>query len=65
MRRLADDGLLREGLARKDAEHVLWTLTSFESFDALFTGRKMTTGRTVALLIEMAERAVYPQSKDA
>ena len=57
--RLAEQGVLREGLSVEDAEHVLWVLTSFESFDALYTGRGMSTDRTVELLIEMAERALY------
>jgi AcrR family transcriptional regulator len=58
-RRLAEQGVLREGLSVKDAEHVLWVLTSFESFDSLCTGRDMPTDRAVELLIDTAERALY------
>jgi hypothetical protein len=57
--RLADQGVLREGLSAEDAEHVLWVLTSFESFDSLYTGRNMSTDRAVELLIDTAERALY------
>jgi hypothetical protein len=57
--RLAEQGVLREGLSLEDAEHVLWVLTSFESFDALYTGRGLSTDRAVELLVDTAERALY------
>ena len=57
--RLAEQGVLREDLSVEDAEQVLWVLTSFESFDALYTGRGVSTDRTVELLIDTAERALY------
>jgi AcrR family transcriptional regulator len=57
--RLADQGVLREDLSVKDAEHVLWVLTSFESFDSLYTQRGLSVDRTVELLINAAERALY------
>jgi hypothetical protein len=40
-------------------EHVLWVLTSFESFDSLYTGRGMSTSRAIQLLTETAERTLY------
>jgi hypothetical protein len=55
--RLAEQGMLRDGLSVEDAEHVLWLLTNFESFDSLYTGRGMSTDRVVELLIDTAERA--------
>lgn len=58
-RRLADQGVLRKDLSRRDAEHILWVLTSFESFDSLYTGRRLSTERAVKLLADMAERALY------
>lgn len=58
-RRLADQGVLRKDLSRRDAEHILWVLTSFESFDSLYTGRRLSTERAVKLLVDMAERALY------
>jgi AcrR family transcriptional regulator len=57
--RLAEQGVLREGLGAEDAEHMLWVLTSFESFDSLYTGRGLSTDRAVDLLIGIAERALY------
>jgi hypothetical protein len=38
---------------------VLWVLTSFESFDSLYTGRNMSTKRAVELLAGTAERALF------
>ena len=57
--RLDEQGVLREELSVSDAEHVLWLLTSFESFDALYAGRGLSTRRTRELLIDSAERALY------
>jgi AcrR family transcriptional regulator len=57
--RLAEQGALRKDLSVKDAENVLWVLTSFESFDALYTGRDLATDQVVELLIDTAERALY------
>lgn len=34
-------------------------LTSFESFDSLYTGRDMSVDRTVKLLTDTAEHALY------
>ncbi len=57
--RLAEQGILRKDLSIKDAEHVLVMLSSFESFDTLYTGRGLSTKRTTELLIETAERVLY------
>jgi AcrR family transcriptional regulator len=57
--RLAEQGVLRKGLSAKDAEHILWVLSSFESFDSLYTGRGLSTKRTIELLVDTAERALY------
>ena len=46
-------------------EQVLWVLTSFESFDSLYTGRGMSTDRAVELLIGTAERALYAKPYNA
>ncbi len=59
--RLAKQGVLREDLSVKDAEHLLWVLTSFESFDSLYTDRGLSTDRVVELLIDTAERALYAE----
>jgi hypothetical protein len=58
-RRLAEQDALRADLSVEEAEHVLWVLTSFESFDSLYTGRRLSIDRTVELLIDTAERALY------
>jgi AcrR family transcriptional regulator len=57
--RLKEQGVLRKDLSVKDAEHVLWMLTSFESFDSLYAGRDLSIDRTVELIIDTAERALY------
>jgi hypothetical protein len=38
---------------------VLWVLTSFESFDLLFTSRGLSTRRATEILVDIAERALY------
>ena len=57
-RRFADEGTLRDGMSVKEAEDALWVLTSFESFDSLYTGRGLSTARSVAILTALAERAL-------
>jgi AcrR family transcriptional regulator len=56
--RLADQELLRPGVSVEDAEHTLWVLTSFESFDLLYTGRRLSTEAVADLLFATAERAL-------
>jgi AcrR family transcriptional regulator len=63
--RLAEQGVLRKDLSVKDAEHILMLLSSFESFDVLYTGRGLSTKRTIELLVETAERALYAAPYDA
>jgi AcrR family transcriptional regulator len=63
--RLAEQGVLRDDLAVAEAEHMLWALASFETFDLLYTGRGLSTRKTVSLLIDMAERALYAPSSSA
>ncbi len=57
-RRFAEEDALRQGLTVQEAEHALWVLTSFESFDSLFTDRGLSTARTVSTLNRLAERAL-------
>jgi AcrR family transcriptional regulator len=61
-RQLKEQGVLREGVSVKDAEHILWMLSSFESFDELYTNRGLSTARTVKLLIETVEGTLYAKS---
>lgn len=58
-RRLARQGALREGVSAPDAAHLLWVLTGFDAFDALFTGRALPADEVVRLLVGTAERAVF------
>lgn len=56
--RLADDGLLRPDTTVETAAHVLWVITSFDSFDSLYTNRRLTLEDTVELLVLTAERTL-------
>jgi len=56
-RRLAEAGLLREGLSAKQAADRLWVLTSFDAFDLLYAGRGLSADRVAKVLVEMAERS--------
>jgi AcrR family transcriptional regulator len=58
-RRLDEQGVLRKGVSVADAEHILWMLSSFESFDELYTNRGLSARRTIETLIEIAERTLY------
>lgn len=58
-RRLADGGVLRPDTSEEEAADLLWVITSFESFDLLYTTRGLSLERTIELLIAMAERALY------
>jgi AcrR family transcriptional regulator len=57
-RRLGEQDLLRPGVSVEDAEDILWVLTSFESFDLLYTGRGLSTEEVADLLFATAERAL-------
>ena len=57
-RRLAQHGLLRDGLTAKQAADRLWVLTSFDAFDLLFSGRKQSANAVAAVLVDMARRSV-------
>ena len=57
-RRLREENLLAPGVSAADAEHILWVLTSFETFDLLHTGRGLSPAAAARLLTETAERAL-------
>lgn len=57
--RLADQGVLRPDTTVEDAAHILWVITSFDSFDSLYTTRQLSLEQTVDLLVLTAERALY------
>ncbi|GAA5100371.1 TetR/AcrR family transcriptional regulator [Microbacterium yannicii] len=58
-RRLAQEGHLRADLTVEEAVDILWVITSFETFDQLFTGRGLSVEDSSARLIVMAERALW------
>ena len=62
--RLAEQGVLREGLSAEEAENVLWLLTGFDAVDALYTGRGLSVERTIEVLTDTAERALYAKPYD-
>ena len=57
-RGLGELGVLRPDVGVEHAAHVLWVITSFESFDLLYTGRALPVGEVVELLTATAERAL-------
>ena len=56
--RLDEQGLLRPGVTRADAAHLLWVLSSFDTFDSLFVGYRLDVAATCRLLVDTAERAL-------
>ena len=57
-RALAAHGYLREGVTVEEAVDILTVITSFQSFDELFTGSGLTADVVADRLIAMAERSV-------
>jgi AcrR family transcriptional regulator len=55
---LHEQGHLRNGVSAEEANDVLWVLTSFESFDLLYSGRGLPLDTVVERLIATAERAL-------
>jgi AcrR family transcriptional regulator len=56
--RLAEQGLLRPDMTVDDAVHVLYLMTGFDAFDALYTGRGLPVDEVARLMVTTAERAV-------
>lgn len=56
--RLADAGALRDDVSVAQATNLLWMLCSFEAFDLLHTGRKMSVEEAAKALADTAERAI-------
>jgi AcrR family transcriptional regulator len=57
--RLAAQGLLRPDITAEDTANVLWLLSSFDSFDVLYSGRGLTLDAVVELQTAIAERSLY------
>lgn len=56
--RLADAGLLRRGVSRREASDVVYLLTSFDSFDTLYTERHLDRAAVTRRLTGLVERAL-------
>jgi AcrR family transcriptional regulator len=57
-RRLAEQNVLRPDVTVDEAAHLLWVLTSFDTFDLLYTGRGLSADEITRLLIATAERSL-------
>jgi AcrR family transcriptional regulator len=57
-RLLSEQGVLRPDVTADEAAHLLWVLTSFDSFDLLYTGRGLPTDEVVRVLTATAERSL-------
>ena len=55
---LHEQGYLRAGVSVEEANDILGVITSFESFDLLFSGRGLPLDTVVERLTETAERAL-------
>ena len=57
-RRLDEQGQLRDDVTVEEAADVLWMLTGFEAFDALYTGRGLSVDAVSRVLAATAERTL-------
>jgi AcrR family transcriptional regulator len=57
-RLLAEQGVLRPDVTADEAADLLWVLTSFDSFDLLYTGRGLPVDEVVRVLTATAERSL-------
>ena len=57
-RRLADQEALRADVTAGQAADLLWLLTSFDSFDLLYTGRGLSIEQAATALITTADRSL-------
>jgi AcrR family transcriptional regulator len=57
-RRLHEQGQLRPEVPTEEANDLLWVITSFESFDLLYTGRGLPLDVVIERLAGAAERAL-------
>jgi AcrR family transcriptional regulator len=57
--RLAEQGHLHPDVTVEEATDILWVITSFETFDQLYTGRGLGEEDTARRLVTMAERALW------
>ncbi|MBT2518598.1 TetR/AcrR family transcriptional regulator [Streptomyces sp. ISL-90] len=57
--RLGEEGHLHPDVTVDEATDILWVITSFETFDQLYTGRGLNEEDTAARLVAMAERTLW------
>ena len=60
---LADHDVLRADVTVDEAANVLWLLTSFDSFDLLYTGRALSVDDVASALVTTAERTLCRQRR--
>lgn len=58
--RLAEAGLLRQGVHTDDAADLLWLVSSFDGFDLLYTGRDRSPDQIAAAFLTIVERSLLP-----
>ena len=57
-RRLREQGYLRDDVGDEAAADILWVVTSFQTFDQLFSGRGLPSEVCAERLVWMATRAL-------
>lgn len=57
-RRLAEQDILRPEVTADQAADLLWLLTSFDSFDLLYTARRLPIDEVSRILVSTAERSL-------
>ena len=57
-RRLAEDGVLRDGITVERAADVLWMVCSFEAFDQLHSDRGLSVDEAIDVIVTTAEAAL-------
>ena len=62
-RRLGEHGVLASHLTVEDAISWLWVLTSFESFDSLVSGRRLSPTNAIEFLAVQAERSLLGETR--
>lgn len=56
--RLSEQGVLRPDISVTEAADILFAITSFDTFDLLYSGRNLSAETVADLLVAMAERSL-------
>jgi AcrR family transcriptional regulator len=62
-RRLARRGHLPERITARQAADRLWVMTSFDAFDLLYSGRRLSADEVAGVLVEITERSLLAGSE--